>query len=358
MPPHGRHVDDYDNVREPTRGIRRDRDGRDIRERDAVTRDSGRSRGAMDIDTPRISSRLNEPDIIGRDSQQQRVANAGVPRQDARIARTIPSARDRDDDIMHDSRPSQYTSSRDQQGPRRTPYEGEFDDIPQAVRPIIDPGRSRDEPRPDYNEYFLPADGIDRGVIQSEICRYLGQDAVCKPGTNTDGRRGYVIRAYRALTSEMIRSLKEDSAKYLRMKEDAQRRKQQPMSFETFRDQTRYGDGAMDIDEPEDRYSSRYDEPRIRAPPVTSYVSEPGYPAYLPVTQPPPPGVESRLDPRFIPGNTTPPTGRTTGYGSVLPPTTRATATHGSIGTYADSRRDVVRDTYGSYGSDPRSRHR
>ena len=39
---------------------------------------------------------------------------------------------------------------------------------------------------PSYNEYFLPGEGIDREVIQSEICRYLGQDATCKPGAHTD----------------------------------------------------------------------------------------------------------------------------------------------------------------------------
>jgi len=33
------------------------------------------------------------------------------------------------------------------------------------------------------NEYFVPRDGIDREVITSDICRYLGNDALVRPGT-------------------------------------------------------------------------------------------------------------------------------------------------------------------------------
>lgn len=46
----------------------------------------------------------------------------------------------------------------------------------------------RDRERPDrggtrYNEYFLPGEGISREVIQADICRYLGNDALVRPGT-------------------------------------------------------------------------------------------------------------------------------------------------------------------------------
>ena len=123
----------------------------------------------------------------------------------------------------------------------------------------------------------------------------------------------------------------------------------------------------MVIDEPEERYApTRYEEPRLRGPPVTSaYVGEPGYPAtYYHVTgaQPPPPGVDARMDPRYIPGNSTPPTGRAPGYApqGYPPVTTRPSIP--SIpagGAYADPRSGVVRDSgYGSYPSDPRARHR
>ncbi|KAH6855285.1 hypothetical protein B0I37DRAFT_411289 [Chaetomium sp. MPI-CAGE-AT-0009] len=68
------------------------------------------------------------------------------------------------------------------------------------------------------NEYFVPRDGIDREVITSDICRYLGNDALVRPGTyeSADGRvtQGYYITAYRNLTSPMIQDLKADSARW------------------------------------------------------------------------------------------------------------------------------------------------
>ncbi|GIK00215.1 hypothetical protein Aspvir_004235 [Aspergillus viridinutans] len=68
-------------------------------------------------------------------------------------------------------------------------------------------GRHGYEGRPErQNEYFIPGDGISREVIQADICRYLGNDAL--------GRQGYFIRAYRNLTSEMIADLKADSARW------------------------------------------------------------------------------------------------------------------------------------------------
>ncbi|EEP78896.1 predicted protein [Uncinocarpus reesii 1704] len=63
------------------------------------------------------------------------------------------------------------------------------------------------------NEYFIEKDGISREVIQADICRYLGNDALVKPGVH-QGRPGYFIRAYRNLTSEMIADLKADSARW------------------------------------------------------------------------------------------------------------------------------------------------
>ncbi|KAJ6155554.1 hypothetical protein N7470_006120, partial [Penicillium chermesinum] len=56
-------------------------------------------------------------------------------------------------------------------------------------------------------------DGITREVIQADICRYLGNDALVRPG-NHSGRQGFFIRAYRNLTSEMIADLKADSARW------------------------------------------------------------------------------------------------------------------------------------------------
>jgi hypothetical protein len=78
--------------------------------------------------------------------------------------------------------------------------------------PAIPPASAR------QNEYFVPRDGIDREVITSDICRYLGNDALVRPGTyeSADGRvtQGYYITAYRNLTSPMIQDLKADSARW------------------------------------------------------------------------------------------------------------------------------------------------
>ncbi|KAI0476421.1 hypothetical protein GGR56DRAFT_469617 [Xylariaceae sp. FL0804] len=68
------------------------------------------------------------------------------------------------------------------------------------------------------NEYFVPRDGIDREVITADICRYLGNDALVRPGNyespQTGAIQGYFINAYRNLTSAMIEDLKADSARW------------------------------------------------------------------------------------------------------------------------------------------------
>jgi hypothetical protein len=103
-----------------------------------------------------------------------------------------------------------------------------------------------------YNEYFVPGGGIDREVIQHEICRYLGNDATVRPYTK-DGRSGYLVRAYRALTSAMLDDLKENSARW---RKDQDRRAMQgrySMPYASFADD--YGrdpikdDTLMDMDD-------------------------------------------------------------------------------------------------------------
>ncbi|KAF2430789.1 hypothetical protein EJ08DRAFT_660471 [Tothia fuscella] len=63
---------------------------------------------------------------------------------------------------------------------------------------------------PNY-KWFVPGDGIRRDVIQADIQRYLGPDALVKPGLDQDGRQGYRIAAYRTLTASMIQDLQNDS---------------------------------------------------------------------------------------------------------------------------------------------------
>jgi len=69
------------------------------------------------------------------------------------------------------------------------------------------------------NEYFVPKDGIDREVITADICRYLGNDALVRPGNyeNPQTRQiqqGYFITAYRNLTTAIIADLKADSERW------------------------------------------------------------------------------------------------------------------------------------------------
>ncbi|KKF92464.1 hypothetical protein CFO_g5181 [Ceratocystis platani] len=77
-----------------------------------------------------------------------------------------------------------------------------------------------------HNEYFIDRDGIDREVITADICRYLGNDALVRPGvfedpSNGQQRQGYFITAYRNLTTAMIEDLKNDSIRWEREKERA-----------------------------------------------------------------------------------------------------------------------------------------
>lgn len=88
-------------------------------------------------------------------------------------------------------------------------------------------GRPSNAPPPAsarQNEYFVPRDGIDREVITADICRYLGNDALVRPGVYESQNgvvQGYYITAYRNLTTAMIEDLKADSARW-----DQERRQQ------------------------------------------------------------------------------------------------------------------------------------
>ncbi|CAG8975818.1 hypothetical protein HYALB_00009398 [Hymenoscyphus albidus] len=93
-----------------------------------------------------------------------------------------------------------------------------------ARSPTVDHrGRDRDIHRshvaPRRNEYFLPKEGIDKEVIQADIGRYLGNDASVRIGNYQDPttrivRQGYLINAYRNLTTAMIEDLKSDTERW------------------------------------------------------------------------------------------------------------------------------------------------
>lgn len=67
--------------------------------------------------------------------------------------------------------------------------------------------------------WWIPAEGIRRDVIQADIQRYLGPEALVRTGEGRDadrGRNGYWIAAYRTLTPAMVQDLKADSANFER----------------------------------------------------------------------------------------------------------------------------------------------
>ncbi|KAL9112817.1 MAG: hypothetical protein Q9227_002894 [Pyrenula ochraceoflavens] len=103
-------------------------------------------------------------------------------------------------------------------------------------------GRERERPAERggnrYNEYFLPGEGISR-----------------------EGRSGYLIKAYRNLTTEMISDLKADSARW-----EAERRQQ--LSQQDPRDPRRYpGKSVKDI----------FGYPSPDSPTALSYVNSATY---------------------------------------------------------------------------------
>ncbi|EKG15005.1 hypothetical protein MPH_07789, partial [Macrophomina phaseolina MS6] len=66
-------------------------------------------------------------------------------------------------------------------------------------------------------QWFQPGEGIAREVITADIQRYLGPDALVKPGIGSgefEGVEGYWITAYRTLTSQMVQDLKLDSQRW------------------------------------------------------------------------------------------------------------------------------------------------
>jgi hypothetical protein len=67
----------------------------------------------------------------------------------------------------------------------------------------------------DRVEFFLPAEEIDFEVLASDIRCYLGPEASVSVGVHhRDGRAGYYIKSYVAVTTAMIADLKADSQRW------------------------------------------------------------------------------------------------------------------------------------------------
>ena len=74
-------------------------------------------------------------------------------------------------------------SRRDNHRDRRDPRDARDPRDLRDVRDARDPrdGPDAGDPAPRRAEYFVPGEGISREVIQADICRYLGPDALVKP---------------------------------------------------------------------------------------------------------------------------------------------------------------------------------
>ncbi|PWW78940.1 hypothetical protein C7212DRAFT_167557 [Tuber magnatum] len=68
--------------------------------------------------------------------------------------------------------------------------------------------------RPEMLPFFVSGEGIKRQVIQTDLPRYLGNNAYSRPGQDRQGVDGYWYTAYRPLTDAQIQSLKVDSQKW------------------------------------------------------------------------------------------------------------------------------------------------
>ncbi|KAH7309084.1 hypothetical protein B0I35DRAFT_359877 [Stachybotrys elegans] len=116
------------------------------------------------------------------------------------------------------------------------------------------------------NEYFVPRDGIDREVISADICRYLGNDALVRPGH---------YEVSRHCSCAMIEDLKADSARW-----DSERRAQTsrnaPGGINTSRDATgvpaRHTSNSPLV---QYRYSETHQSRQHHGPTDNAYPSDP-----------------------------------------------------------------------------------
>jgi len=194
--------DEPDYRMEPRQTARRDARERDPREnRIESTRDNRRiPDDRMDTRDTRMNDPLDirsEPRIDSRDRidmrSDQRTPTSRLmdPRSDRVPLDTRPTEPEGNNVLMQDPRPTDpYYRNDARPGPPRTTYardERDYETVPSRNRQMEPPiSRERDPLRPEYTEYFCPGDGIEREVIQHEICKYLGRDATLRTGRNSE----------------------------------------------------------------------------------------------------------------------------------------------------------------------------
>ncbi|KAF2747237.1 hypothetical protein M011DRAFT_402897 [Sporormia fimetaria CBS 119925] len=130
------------------------------------------------------------------------------------------------------------------------------------------------------NKWFVLGEGIAREVISADIQRYLGNDALVKPGVNDKGQPGYWITAYRTLTTQMIQDLKSDSRRW---QEEQDQRRARGAAYEGSRTYADRHDLAApdpyEREAPRPSHSTPYAaDPHYTTAPPAGYGHTPGYP--------------------------------------------------------------------------------
>ena len=78
----------------------------------------------------------------------------------------------------------------------------------------------------DPQQWFLPGEGIAREVITADIQRYLGPDALVRPGFGPgewSDTKGYRITAHKPLARYMLQDLQHDTRRWLVEKAEAEK---------------------------------------------------------------------------------------------------------------------------------------
>lgn len=189
---------DRDRDRERERDRDRERDSRRIIDDRVPERDSRRGdtqmTDAMDIVErripveprmdPRLDPRIDRMDIA-RDTTRANTARSIDPVRPDRMVDNR-SAEPQDKYLTDPTTGQLY-----RQVPPPSRQAGGY---PRDDRDYVEPPPSRsrttmdttmrDEPRSNLSDYWCPGEGIEREVLQHEICKFLGQDATCRPGTD------------------------------------------------------------------------------------------------------------------------------------------------------------------------------